>query len=100
MKKLSKQSAMNAFPVGTRVKNTTSFHKSNLGSLWENLPCDLEGYVHTTQKGWLNARLDGMAWRGYTAAQKRERCKEMAEEARGAVKAAEANISDWRKANA
>ncbi len=80
------------------MKNTL-FHKSNLGSFGENLPCDLDGYVHTTAQGWMHARMDAMAWRGYTRADQYERCKELAAEAREAVKASEAALADWRKTN-
>lgn len=78
---------------------TTSFHKSNFGRFGENLPSDLDGYVHITITGWMSAPLDGLAWSGYTAAQKREQCKEMAAEAREAVKAASEGLANWRKAN-
>lgn len=48
-------------------------------------------------KGWMSAPLDGMAWSGYTRAQKQARCKEMAAESREAVFAAEKALGEWRK---
>lgn len=75
---------------------TTSFHKTNFGNFGENLPCDLNGFVHTTAKGWMSAHMDGMAWSGYTRAQKQERCKEMADEARKAVAASEMALGKWQ----
>lgn len=77
---------------------STSFHKSNLGSFGDHLPCDIDGYVHTTQKGWMSSNMDAMAWRGYSLAEKRDRCKEMAEDAREAVAQAEADVRKFQNA--
>lgn len=76
-----------------------SYHKTNLGKFGESLPCDLDGYVHTSAKGWMDARMDGMTWRGYSHAEKYERCKEMAADARAALKESEAALAEWRKNN-
>lgn len=78
---------------------TTSFHKTNLGGYGESLPCDLDGYVHTSIAGWMSANMDGMAWDGYSYAQKRESCREMAAAARAAVKEAAAALDGWRRRN-
>lgn len=78
---------------------TTSFHKSNLGAFGENLPCDLNGYVHTTTEGWMCAPLDGMAWQDYDEDAKEERCEEMAAEAREAVALAEKALAEWAQAS-
>ena len=78
---------------------TTSFHKTNLGAFGKNLPCDLDGYVHTTIKGWMAAHLDALAWDGYTYKQKRDCCREMARGAREAVRAAEKELANWRRTN-
>lgn len=78
---------------------TTTFHKSDLGRFGENLPCDLDGYVHLTAEGWMSANLDGMAWHGYDDDAKEERCWEMAEEAREAVAVAEKALAEWQQQN-
>lgn len=79
---------------------STSFHKSNLGSFGENLPCDLDGYVHTTAEGWMNSRMDAYAWQNYDDEAKEERCEEMAAEARCAVEESEKALGEWQKKNA
>lgn len=75
--------------------STKSFHKTNLGSFGANLPCDLSGYVHLTQKAWMAAPMDwaGDDDRGYRL----QRCKEMAAEAREAVASSEKALGEWRK---
>jgi hypothetical protein len=78
---------------------THGFHKTNFGSFGEGLPCDLDGYVHTTAKGWMTANMDGLAWQGYSRAAKYERCKEMAAEAREALKESTAALAKWRAEN-
>ncbi len=78
---------------------TSSFHKSNLGDFGASLPCDIDGYVHTTIKGWMGANLDALTWRGYTYRQKRAACREMARDARVAVRAALKELGEWRRNN-
>lgn len=36
----------------------SSFHKTNLGRFGELLPCDMDGYVHTTIVAWMSAPVD------------------------------------------
>lgn len=79
---------------------TTTFHKSNFGRFGDNLPCDLDGYAHTTAEGWMNAPLDGMAWQGYDDEAKEDRCEEMAAEAREAVAAAKKALGEWQQEKA
>ena len=75
---------------------TTSFHKSNLGSFGDDLPCDLNGYVHTTAEAWLAAPMDisesDRADDDYMASWAAER----AEETRSAVAESEKALADWQ----
>lgn len=74
-----------------------SFHKSNLGTFGESLTCDIDGYVHTTIKGWMSANVD---W-GFdrTVAARRNAARDLAERARNEVTAAEAALAEWQKNN-
>lgn len=74
-----------------------SFHKSNLGSFGESLPHDLNGYVHLTQMGWMNAPLDCMTWQGYSYKEKLVQCREMAIAARTSYRDAVTALAEWRK---
>ncbi len=74
-----------------------SFHKSNLGSFGESLPCDMNGYVHLTAEAWLAAPVDmssdDLADEDYM----NEWAEEQAEATREAVAAAEAALDQWRQ---
>jgi len=76
----------------------SSFHKTNLGRFGESLPCDIDGYVHTTIKGWMAANVD-FAGQRMTQTELRDWAREQASEARNAVKQAEADLAGWRQAN-
>lgn len=76
------------------------FHTSNYGSFSGNIPTDIDGYAYTTQKGWMQARMDwgpdsGRGSRAYRL----ERCKELAEQTRVAVREANKALAEWRKNN-
>ena len=75
---------------------TTSFHKSNLGTFGENLPCDIDGYVHLTAEGWINSRMD---WGDYTEEEIEDRSEELAENARKATEEAEKALAEWQAKN-
>lgn len=74
-----------------------SFHKSNFGTFGRAMICDLDGYIHTTIKGWMAAKMD---W-GFdrTVAARRLAARDLAERARGEVATAEKALADWRKIN-
>lgn len=76
----------------------TSFHKSNLGRFGATLPCDMDGYVHTTIRGWMAAPVD-FGSETLSRVQLRDWAREKAAEARDAVKEAEAGLADWQRAN-
>lgn len=76
-----------------------TLHKTNLGKFGEGLRADLDGYVHTDARGWMRARLDGMVWNGYGYNEKRERCVEMAREARKALRDAREALGRWQDEN-
>jgi hypothetical protein len=71
-------------------------HKTNLGDFGRALRCDLDGYTYTTQAEWMRANMDGMTWQGYTAAQKRAACREMAADARAALASATRAVATWQ----
>ena len=75
---------------------TKGFHTSNYGSFSRNIPADIDGYAHTTQAGWMGANMD---WGSPCPdrAHRLERCKELASEARAAVKDADKALAEWRK---
>ena len=74
----------------------SAIHKTNFGDFGRTLPCDLEGYLYTTQTEWMSAKMDAQTWRGYTAAQKRAACREMAADARAALAAANRAVATWQ----
>ena len=78
------------------MKSSSSFHKSSLGSFGDSLPCDRDGYVHTTIKGWMGAPRDGID--DSTSAERRDWAREQAKAARAALKRANAGLADWRNA--
>lgn len=75
-----------------------SFHKSNLGAFGEHLPCDMDGYVHTTAAGWLAAPVDMPAADRADAEYMREWSEDMAQQTRDAVAAAEEKLAAWQSA--
>ena len=75
-------------------KYSFSFHKSNLGSFGESLPCDRDGYVHTTIAGWMGAPRDGID--DSTVSERRDWAREQANAARAALKRANAGLAMWR----
>lgn len=70
---------------------TDSFHHTTYGARAAGMPRDLDGYVHTTAAAWLAAPMDS-AGGPMTAGQ----AEELAEQARAAVRAAEASLALWR----
>lgn len=70
-----------------------SFHKSNFGKFGDNLPCDLDGYVHTTIKAWMAAKVDEGS--SSTSIDKYEWAKAKVEETRKAIKEAEDLLETW-----
>ena len=78
-----------------QMKPSSSFHKSNLGSFGDSLPCDRDGYVHTTITGWMGAPRDGLD--DSTASERRDWAREHAKAAREALARANAGLAKWRK---
>ena len=78
------------------MKHSSSFHKSNLGSFGESLPCDRDGYVHTTIAGWIDSPRDGLDDSTYS--ERRDWAREQAKATRAALKRANAALADWRNA--
>ena len=78
------------------MKHSSSFHKSSLGSFGDCLPCDRDGYVHTTIKGWIGSPRDGLDDATYS--ERRAWAREQAKAAREALKRADAGLADWRNA--
>lgn len=66
-----------------------SYHISNLGMFGQNIPTDINGYVHLTKEDWMNAPMDGEL----TV----EMAEELAEQAVHATKQSEKEISDWQE---
>lgn len=77
----------------------TSFHKSNLGTFGQSLPCDMDGYVHLTAEGWLNARVDMSSADRADAEYMAEWAEEQAEATRQAVAESEAALAEWQESN-
>lgn len=71
---------------------TTCYHISNLGSYGRGIRTDLDGYVHLTSDGWLNASMDA------AIELTPELAEELAAEAREATAEAESEIAKWRNA--
>ena len=78
---------------------TTSFHKSNLGSFGTDLPCDLNGYVHTTAAAWLDAPMDISDSDRADADYMAEWAAEMAAQTIAAVAESEKALADWQEKN-
>jgi hypothetical protein len=76
----------------------SSFHKSNLGQFGDSLPCDMDGYVHTTAQEWLAAPVDfgGEKW---SNVELHDWAKEKAAECRDAIKRSESALQEWRASN-
>lgn len=74
-----------------------AIHKSNFGSFGDGLPVDLDGFTHTTTAGWMSARMDGLAWDGYSYVQRRDACRDMAAKARKAIRDAQREVNAWRR---
>lgn len=73
----------------------SSFHKTNLGRFGELLPCDMDGYVHTTIVAWMSAPVD-FGSEKLTRSELRDWAREKAAETREAVKQAESGLSEWQ----
>lgn len=69
-----------------------TFHKSNLGSFGDRLPCDMQGYVRTTAAE-IFAAQDKYDTAGKNLTE--EEAEEMAETAKAAVLEAEAALEEW-----
>lgn len=80
-------------------KMPDSFHKSNLGSFGESLPCDMNGYVHLTAEAWLAAPVDMSSEDLADEDYMNEWAEEQADATREAVAAAEAELDQWREHN-
>jgi hypothetical protein len=78
---------------------TNSFHKSNLGSFGESLPCDMDGYVHLTAEAWLAAPMDMSAEDRADEDYMQEWAEERAEATRLAVAESEAAVTEWQAGN-
>jgi hypothetical protein len=76
-----------------------SFHKSNLGSFGESLPCDMDGYVHLTAEAWMAAPVDISAADRADDEYMQEWAEEKAEATRLAVAESEASLAEWQAAN-
>lgn len=72
-----------------------SYHKSNFGKFGDRLPCDLDGYIHTTIKGWMAAKVDPVGLE--TKADKFQWAKDKAEEAKKAIAEVEELLATWRE---
>lgn len=75
---------------------TTSFHKSNLGSFGTDLPCDLNGYVHTTAEAWLSSPMDISASDRADEDYMAEWATGMAAQTIAAVAESEKALADWQ----
>lgn len=77
-----------------------SIHVSNFGSYGGNIPTDLDGYTHTTAKGWLDALSAGRVDTGTESVADLGEWQEWAEAqasaARDAVGAANDELQRWR----
>jgi hypothetical protein len=82
-----------------KLKMVTSFHKSNLGSFGESLPCDMDGYVHLTAEAWLAAPVDMSAADRADEDYMQEWAEERAEATRLAVAESEAAVAEWQDGN-
>lgn len=85
--------------ITSEKTETVSFHRSNLGSFGENLPCDMNGFVHMTAAAWKEAPVDMPRADRDDEDYMDEWSEEMAEKTREAVAAAEAGLADWQAGN-
>ena len=79
---------------GNEMSN--SFHKSNLGSFGESLPCDMNGYVHLTAEAWLAAPVDMPSADRADVEYMAQWAEDQAEATRQAVAESEAALESWR----
>ena len=73
-----------------------STHVSNFGYYGQSIPHDLQGFTHTTIREWAGASIDGGAGH-MSRAELRAWARERAAESRQAIRAAEAQLSHWRR---
>ena len=75
-----------------------SFHITNYGSFGSNIPCDIDGFAHTTQAGWMGANIDEGGVRG-SRKDRLGRCRALAARTKEAVKTADRGLAAWRSRN-
>lgn len=75
-----------------------SYHISNLGSFGGGIPTDMDGYVHLTAEGWMEAPMD---WAGnkLEGDDLVEWAEERADEAVRLTDEANAAVEEWRANN-
>lgn len=74
------------------MNKSISFHKSNFGQFGTSLPCDLDGYVHTSIAGWMRAPMDGHVTR--------DDARDLVARTRAAVRQAKKALGEWQEQNA
>jgi hypothetical protein len=75
---------------------TTAIHTSNFGQFCRSIPCDLDGYTHTTISGWLDAPMDHGTGRKPSKSNLRDWARDKARESREAIRAANNGICAWQ----
>ena len=76
---------------------TDAIHISNFGKFGESIPCDQDGYTHTTIAGWLDAPVDHGAGRKPPKSHLREWAKDKARLSRDAILAANDAVATWQR---
>lgn len=76
---------------------TDAIHISKFGAYQYSIPCDMDGYTHTTIAGWLDAPVDHGAGRKPPKSELREWAKDKARESRDAIRAANDAVAAWQR---